>query len=282
MSESSWIKMRCNLATDPAVVEIAAAVGVDEFGVVGRLHTVWSWLDQHSVDGTNVRITSAFLDRLTACPGFADAMRTVSWLSGRDGALEFPGYCKHNGPTAKSRATETRRKADQRERDRRPVDPLDNRPVRVGTSVPVLAGLEKRRVDKNHVVVSDPTTPPAEKKALGADPTADDEAWIESLAEDPRYAGIDVRAEIGKAQAYCARKSKRMEREWFRVEWLDKCSPEVGAAKRRATQQPPAGWQEWVAERYPEADAVEAFGKLPRDVQRECREALNGNNGKAA
>ena len=38
-----WIKMRRELAMDPDVVEIAAKSGLDEFGVVGRLHAVWSW-----------------------------------------------------------------------------------------------------------------------------------------------------------------------------------------------------------------------------------------------
>jgi hypothetical protein len=143
-----WIKMRQNLGSDPDVIEIACKLSLDEFGVVGRLHAVWSWLDQHSDDGTNVRIVSAFLDRLTACPGFADAMRAVGWLDGRDGALTFPGYQEHNGETAKRRATEAKRKADQR-------DKRDKCPTQNGTHVPDTPGPEKRRVEKNRI----PPTP---------------------------------------------------------------------------------------------------------------------------
>lgn len=129
--------MRCELGHDPDVIQIAAILNIDEFAVVGRLHAVWSWLDQHSESGTNVRIVSAYLDRLTACPGFADAMRTVGWLDGRDGNLTFPGYETHNGETAKRRAVETKRKRAQR----------DKRPANDGTNVPNEAGLEKRRED---------------------------------------------------------------------------------------------------------------------------------------
>ena len=134
--------MRCELGHDPDVIQMAATLGIDEFGVVGRLHTVWSWLDAHSADGTNVRIVSAFLDRLTACPGFAEAMRTVGWLSGRDGNLTFPNYANHNGEAAKSRASETKRKQKSRKsRDICPVDP--------GTFVPKNPGPEKRREEKS-------------------------------------------------------------------------------------------------------------------------------------
>lgn len=132
-----WIKMRCELGHDPDVIEIGSILGLDEFAVVGRLHAIWAWLDQHSESGTNVRIVSAYLDRLTACPGFSDAMRTVGWLSGKDGNLTFPGYENHNGDTAKRRASEAKRKQKQR----------DKRPATSGTNVPRSAGPEKRRED---------------------------------------------------------------------------------------------------------------------------------------
>lgn len=162
-----WIKMRHALTYDPAVVALAAQVNLDEFGIVGRLHAVWSWLDQHSEDGTNVRISSAFLDRLTACPGFADALRAVGWLSGRDSALTFPGYTEHNGETAKHRASEAKRKAEQREAAARPDTARDVCPACDGTSVPHVAGPEKRREDTN------PPSPPAPQGGNGQKPMSD-------------------------------------------------------------------------------------------------------------
>lgn len=134
-----WIKLRSNIKDDPDVVLMAGALSIDEFAVVGRLHAVWAWLDQHSSTGTNVRITSAYLDRLTACPGFADAMRAVDWLRGRDGDLEFPDFERHNGESAKRRATETKRKREQR--DKSPTESGTNVPE----AVPLNTGPEKRR-----------------------------------------------------------------------------------------------------------------------------------------
>jgi hypothetical protein len=99
-----WIKMRCNLDTDPAVFQMAAALGMDELAVVGRLWKVWSWADQHVADCNAVSVTTNVLDRITTTPGFAEAMRKVGWLEGREGALSFPHFDRHNGQTAKKRA----------------------------------------------------------------------------------------------------------------------------------------------------------------------------------
>jgi hypothetical protein len=99
-----WIKMRCNLDTDPAVFQIAAALEMDELAVVGRLWRVWAWADQHCADCNAVSVTRNVLDRITSTPGFADAMQKVGWLEGLDGALSFPHFDRHNGQTAKKRA----------------------------------------------------------------------------------------------------------------------------------------------------------------------------------
>lgn len=159
MASTDWIKMRCNLGTDPDVIAMAAKLDLDEFAVVGRLHAVWSWLDAHSDDGTNVPVTSAFLDRLTSCAGFAEALRAVGWLSGRDASLSFPGYAAHNGTTAKSRASETKKKERQRKKPAK-------RPDEKGTFVPVVPGLEKRRGDKSKDSTPLPPAEPTEEKPL--------------------------------------------------------------------------------------------------------------------
>ena len=99
-----WIKMRCNLDTDPAVFQMAAALEMDELAVVGRLWKVWAWADQHIADCNAVSVTANVLDRITTTPGFAEAMRKVGWLEGRDGDLSFPHFDRHNGQTAKKRA----------------------------------------------------------------------------------------------------------------------------------------------------------------------------------
>jgi hypothetical protein len=164
-----WIKMRRELGQDPDVIQIACITLLDEFGVVGRLHAVWSWLDAHSETGEGVRINSGYLDRLTACPGFASAMRAVGWLAGEDGSLDFPGYQNHNGATAKNRAAETKRKQEQR----------DKCPGKVGTNVPESPGPEKRREEKRIVAATAATTAAAAAAADGF--PASDQILIERI-----------------------------------------------------------------------------------------------------
>jgi len=109
-----WIKMRTNLDTDPRVIDIATRLGIGELQVVGMLWKVWSWADAHTLDGNAVRVTDVTLDRFTLVTGFADALRKVGWLEGRDGLLTFPRFAEHNGQTAKNRAETKERVAKHR------------------------------------------------------------------------------------------------------------------------------------------------------------------------
>ncbi|MDD2707539.1 MAG: hypothetical protein PHV34_05970 [Verrucomicrobiae bacterium] len=122
-----WIKMRCNLDTDPAVIQISSGLKKDRYFVVGRLHKLWSWANEHLEDGQNVPVDSAFLDSLVECPGFAEQLRHVHWLSGRDGDLSFPNFERHNGSSAKTRALDALRKRTERERKTSGKRPDENR-----------------------------------------------------------------------------------------------------------------------------------------------------------
>lgn len=132
---ADWIKMRHNLETDPDVLRIAEAVGIDRFSVVGRLHMIWSWADQHSVDGCAIGATDVFLDELVCCAGFCKSLRKVGWLSGRDWDLVFPGFARHNGETAKKRAQAQKTMSRKR--------------AASATNVAQTAQPEKRREEKN-------------------------------------------------------------------------------------------------------------------------------------
>ncbi|MEM1212970.1 MAG: hypothetical protein AAGI68_11820 [Planctomycetota bacterium] len=119
MSEP-WIKMRIDLADDPAVIGIASALGLDTFAVVGRLHKVWGWFDKQSSDGHAWGVTFVWLDAYVSCPGFGEQLQRAGWVTqvsreGRDG-LKMEGFEKHNGDSAKKRAQSARRKAVERER----------------------------------------------------------------------------------------------------------------------------------------------------------------------
>lgn len=109
-----WIKMRNDLADDPAVIGIASKTGLDEFAVVGRLQHLWSWADRQSRDGHAAGVTGMWVDKHVRCDGFAQAMAEVGWLSIKKGGIDFPNFDRHNGESAKKRALATGRKAKQR------------------------------------------------------------------------------------------------------------------------------------------------------------------------
>ena len=115
-----WIKMRCDLAEDPSVIKMAAALDLDEFAVVGRLHRLWSWADTHTIDGQTDGVTVAWIDRFVALKGFAEAMQDAGWLIVDADQIAFPGFDRHNGQSAKKRAMNTLRQRQSRKpRDKR-------------------------------------------------------------------------------------------------------------------------------------------------------------------
>lgn len=111
-----WIKMRTNLDTDPRVCEIASMLNLPELHVVGCLWKIWSWADSHTIDGNGMRVTKVTLDRFCGVTGFADALRAVGWLEGRDSALTFPRFTEHNGQTSKDRSLTARRVANYKQK----------------------------------------------------------------------------------------------------------------------------------------------------------------------
>lgn len=113
-----WIKFDVTTPDKPEVVRMAAALGIDQDAVVGKLLRVWAWADQNTItcngESNAVTVTSSFLDRLTFCAGFAEAMKSVGWLVGGEGEFTFPNFDRHNGKTAKDRALTNRRVAKNR------------------------------------------------------------------------------------------------------------------------------------------------------------------------
>lgn len=156
-----WIKMRSDLGTDPAVIRIGTATGLDPFGVVGRLHALWAWADAHTTNGTAPGVTSDWVDRLVCHQGFATALVAAGWLVERAGAIEFPRFGRHMGDSAKRRATETARKRSYRDKlasRKRPARvPEVSREKR--DNVPPEPGPEKRREEEEKKEI--PPIPPA-------------------------------------------------------------------------------------------------------------------------
>lgn len=110
----TWIKIRTNLPTDPAVLRIAAATRINALEVVGRLFLVWTWADGLTVDGTLPNAKLEDIDAISGRRGFGAAMQQVNWLGVTEGGLELPKWDRHNGASAKRRAMESERKRQER------------------------------------------------------------------------------------------------------------------------------------------------------------------------
>lgn len=119
-----WIKMGAGLRRHPKVVRIASALHADRLRVVGALHAVWSVFDEHSVDGTLDGYSAEVMDEEIGWPGFCEAMESVRWIAQTDAGLAVPEYEEHNGPTAKRRALDTKRKAESRAESASSPDPV--------------------------------------------------------------------------------------------------------------------------------------------------------------
>jgi hypothetical protein len=101
------------------------------------------------------------------------------------------------------------------------------------------------------LLVSDSPKP---KKVL---PKASDDDWLKELEANPAYAGIDIRRELGKAQAWASVRGVGVSQRRF-VNWLNKAMTDrplglaTGQSSFNRPQAPkpdePAGWREWVRE----------------------------------
>ena len=118
-----WIKVRTDLAQDPAVIQLAATLEgvVDEDHAVGKLHKLWSWADRQSRDGHAVGVTFEWVNRYVSVTNFAQTLEKVGWLGHLDhpeGGIYFPNWDQHNGKSAKKRAQDRQRTRNKRERDK--------------------------------------------------------------------------------------------------------------------------------------------------------------------
>lgn len=134
-----WIKMRVDLATDPAVISVAAATGLDEYAVVGRLHHLWSWADKHTKNGVATGVTMEWLDRFVCAQNFSKALVAAGWLTHSEKGISLPRFERHMSQSAKHRALATEKKRRQRSRSC-----TDSVPTKGGQK----GGLEKRREEK--------------------------------------------------------------------------------------------------------------------------------------
>lgn len=127
----SWIKMRVELASDPAVMRLTKLTGLDRFAVIGRLHALWSWFDVNSACGQVEFVDADDLANVVGSRDFVDALCKISWLKIKKSSVELPNFSAHNGDTAKARLQKNQRQARWRGKknvDAPPPTPVDKKP----------------------------------------------------------------------------------------------------------------------------------------------------------
>ena len=104
-----WIKVQTCTPDKPEVHMIAEKLGIDPDAVTGKLIRIWCWADQQTIDGNARSVTKTLLDRVTGVTGFAEMLIEVGWLMPTDVGFAFPNFDRHNGNSAKTRASVAKR-----------------------------------------------------------------------------------------------------------------------------------------------------------------------------
>ncbi len=106
-----WIKFELATPDKPEVWAIAASLSIDPDAVVGKLLRVWGWFDQQTENGNAPSVSKMLLDRLVGVTGFCKAVIDADWMQDDGVTLSLPHFDRHNGKTAKNRATTAKRVA---------------------------------------------------------------------------------------------------------------------------------------------------------------------------
>ena len=143
-----WIKIETGLLNKPEVMRLAGLLNLTEHAVVGHLVAFWSWVDANlSRDCPDTTGTKRGLDRVAGVDGFTDAMVHVGWLEFDGEHVSIPNFEYHLSQSAKTRATEARKKQRQRART-----------GSSGTDVPLPSGQkggpDKRRGEESNIYAS--------------------------------------------------------------------------------------------------------------------------------
>lgn len=235
-----WIKMRIDLASDPAVVRIRRATGIDADSVVGKLHRLWAWADTHTADGTAAGLDVEWVDELTGCKGFGEAMIATGWLAADACGLRFANFERHNGRPAKVRAlAKTRMERVRCATSATEAQPEEEKNKR----------REREEIHKPPSVV--PTSDPPRASRSPAKPAVSwsaDAGWAGITPADraqwaAAYPGAVIDQELAKASAWLAANPKRCgRRNWraFLVRWLARCQ-DKGGTVRDVGNRPQAG-----------------------------------------
>ncbi len=153
-----WIKVQTCTPDKPEVHQIAERLGIDPDAVTGKLIRIWCWADQQTADGNAASVTKSLLDRVSGVTGFADSLISVGWLEKTDAGFLFPNFDRHNGNSAKTRASVAKRVGKHRKTAE--SDSL-NMKRKCNAETVTTALPEKRREEKRRDIETQIAAPPS-------------------------------------------------------------------------------------------------------------------------
>lgn len=106
-----WLKVEASTPDKPEIWSVASVLNIDPDAAFGKLFRVWAWFDQHTEDGNAPTVTKMLLDRIVGVTGFCDAVISSGWMLEDEHGISLPNFDRHNGKTAKNRATTAKRVA---------------------------------------------------------------------------------------------------------------------------------------------------------------------------
>jgi hypothetical protein len=131
--------------------------------------------------------------------------------------------------------------------------------------------------------------PPKPAKIARKAPRSEiDEVWLAELEANPTYAGIDVKRELGKAQAWASVNGLGVSRMRF-INWLNRAVEKLPVAvngqglsslARKPVEDPePYGWREWVRKNATDPSWAERqWNELDSTARNYIREQLRKGN----
>lgn len=232
-----WIKVEEATVDKPEVLRTADLLGIHRREALGLFVEFWMWLDKNLSEECPdfVRNTSRkSLDNLLHVPGFSAVLEQIGWARWDDegAVLHVVNADRHNGNTAKTRASDAKRKKNQRENVRKMSGSETDKSV---------TREEKRREDKE----LQPPLAASKSSAVRVDALVADGLTTQTAAEFLQArrakrapltarAWEGIKAEAGRAGWPVERAVlKALQRGWqsFEAKWVEGEAPAAAGAK---------------------------------------------------
>lgn len=110
----AWIKIEINTPDKPEVIDLAEMLGISPNDALGSYVRLLCWADQNVADETDP-VKGHHVDHAAGIRGFAEALIKVGWMKKHGELIYFHNFEKHNGDSAKRRASNSANR--QRKRD---------------------------------------------------------------------------------------------------------------------------------------------------------------------